>query len=97
MSTRERFEELARIWHEETAGWSAPSQIVNHKAYLEIIGMAEEALPWILDDLREHGGHWFPALGAIVGRSPVRHEDRGNVAAMTAAWLEWGDTHLGRP
>ena len=80
---------LAAQWREETAGHSVITPKVAHPAYLRIIGMGPVALPWILRELEEHGGHWYVALQSITGANPVPHEDRGRIPKMRAAWLRW--------
>ena len=84
------FEQRATKWKQDTAHLSSPSMIAEHRAYQEIIGMGKEAIPMILRDLEETRAPWFWALDSITGESPVRPEDRGDVDAMTAAWLDWG-------
>ena len=88
--TRARFERLAAEWKHETAHLSSLSMIAEHRAYQEIMGMGMEAIPLILRDLKDSHAQWFWALRSITGESPVRPEDRGNVQAMTIAWLDWG-------
>lgn len=51
------FCELAAQWQAETGGASVMRRIITHSAYLRIIGMGEQALPWIFFELEEHGGH----------------------------------------
>ncbi len=84
------FHELAAQWRAETGGYSMMTSIVTHPAYLRIIGMGEQALPWIFFELEEHGGHWYVALRAITGANPVLYEDRGRRPKMREAWLAWG-------
>ena len=88
--TRDEFERLAAEWKQETAHLSSPSTIAEHRAYQEIIGMGKEAIPLILQDLEESQAQWFWALRSIARESPVRPVDRGDVDAMTAAWMCWG-------
>lgn len=59
-------------------------------AYQSIIGMGPDALPFLLEELRENSGHWFWALKAISGVDPVAPRDRGSVSRMKKAWLDWG-------
>lgn len=61
-----------------------------HRAYQRIIGMGQEALPYILEDLRTRGGQWFWALNAITGMSPVPPDASGNARRVREAWLQWG-------
>ena len=91
--TPQEFDTLASEWKQETAHLSSPSMIAGHPAYQKIIGMGLEAIPLILEDLKQSKAHWFLALRAIAGESPIRPEDRGDVDAMTDAWLDWGRRH----
>ena len=88
--TQAEFENLAAEWKKETAHLSSVNMIAEHRAYQEIIGMGKEAIPMILQDLKEAQSQWFWALRSIARESPVRPVDRGDVDAMTAAWLDWG-------
>ena len=88
------FERLAVEWKQGTAHLSSLSMIAEHRAYQEIIGMGKEVIPLILRDLQDSHAQWFWALRSIARESPVRPEDRGDVHAMTIAWLDWGrDRH----
>lgn len=87
------FQQLADQWHTDTDDLSASSQIISHPAYLQIIGMGESAIPFILNDLRQRGGQWYAALRAITRESPVPPEMQGNVPWMKGAWLRWGHEH----
>ena len=86
----ERFEELAHQWENETALLSNSSRAAEHPTYQDIISMGEPAVPLILERMQSRGGHWFHALRYITSADPVNPEDRGNVAAMQASWLDWG-------
>ena len=89
----EEWAEFARLsaeWKQETMHLSSPSMIAEHRAYQEIIGMGKAAIPLILQDLQKTKAQWFWALSSITRHSPVRTEDRGDIEAMTIAWLNWG-------
>ena len=88
------FERLATEWKQETAHLSSMVTIAEHRAYQEIIGMGKDAIPFILRDLEVSPSQWFWALRSMAEESPVRPEDRGDVDAMTAAWLDWGRRNL---
>ncbi len=79
------FNQLAEQWRRETLALSSSTDIVMHPAYYQIIGMGRSALPWILRELQQRGGHWFLALRAISRQNPVSPQDRGKVKAMTDA------------
>ena len=86
----ESFRQLADQWEEDTAFLSNPQQIAQHPAHQEILGMGSLAVPLILKRLKDQKGDWFSTLRAITAADPVPLEDRGNLPAMTKAWLEWG-------
>ena len=88
---RERFRELAEQWKEDTFFLSSSTQATKHPAHREIVSMGEPAVPLILERMKSQGGHWFHALHEITGADPVDFDDRGNVPAMQASWLEWGE------
>lgn len=85
-----QFQTLADRWYAETAYLSSVTDIVDHAAYQEVIKMGRPALPHILRDLAERKGHWFNALNAIAGTSPVPAGSRASVKQVREAWLEWG-------
>lgn len=88
---RSTFATLADEWRRATALASSPTEIALHPAYQRIIGLGPGAISLILNELRQHPDQWFWALKAITGADPVRSEDRGNVRAMAAAWIAWGE------
>ncbi len=85
-----RFLDLAEQWHWETDCYSMSRQVLDHPAYREITAMGEVALPWILRDLEQTGGHWFEALRTITGENPASEAQRGRIDQVSDAWLEWG-------
>ena len=85
-----RFRALADQWRWETGAVSSVSEMENHPAYQEIIGMGPAAIPLLLRELQERGDHWFMALYALSGENPVPREYAGRVPKMRAHWLEWG-------
>ena len=89
----QKFTTLAARWRAETAWTSSVSQMVMHPAYQEIIGMGRDVVPYLLQALAQQPEHWFWALRAITGEDPVRPEQRGQIDAMTQAWLQWGREH----
>lgn len=86
----QRFKSLADRWERETKNLSSIDQIVLNHAYQAIIGMGPAVTPFILERLRRKAALWFPALRAITGANPVSNEQRGDIAAMRRAWLDWG-------
>ncbi len=87
---RKKFSELAETWKEETKFLSSISDIIIHPAHMQIIAMGPKAVSLILNRLKEEADLWFWALNFITGENPVTQDIRGNVKAMSEAWLEWG-------
>jgi hypothetical protein len=50
--------------------------------------MGPAALPFILRDLRQRGGHWLWALFAITGEDPS--PEGTDYETAVRAWLDWG-------
>ena len=90
---QDEFDTLATLWKQETEHLSSPNMIASHMAYQQIIGMGQDAIPLILRDLEETQDQWFWALRAIAKESPIKPEDRGDIDAMTDAWIDWGKRH----
>jgi hypothetical protein len=88
-----RFEHLAREWKRETINLSSVQEIILNPAYQRIIGMGPDMIPFILQQLERCPGFWFWALRCLTGENPVTQQMRGDVAAMTEAWLNWGREH----
>ena len=85
------FKDCAATWKRDTGHLSVAGQIAKHHAYRRIIDMGEPAIPLILRDLREKPNHWFLALSAIANEAPeVPEEDKGNMQAISEAWIRWG-------
>jgi len=87
------FPSLARQWRKETGFLSSAERAAQHPAYQRIIQFGQLAIPLILAEMQRNGGHWFYALRVITNDDPVLPAQRGNVAAMTRAWLNWGEQH----
>lgn len=88
---REEFDALTAEWVNETQSTSSLEDIKTHPSYLRIIGKGKSVLPFIFEDLRRNARHWFPALKAITGTSPINPKDAGKLREMTEAWLRWGE------
>ena len=87
---RAKFDRLAAEWEAGRPRGADIAQMTAHPAYQRIIAMGKPAVPQILDRLAAKPDHWFVALHAISGASPVAPENRGRFKAMIAAWLKWG-------
>src|SRR5262245_31653702 len=86
----QRLRELEAAWLADTYVLSSHSRIVGHPAFRAIIGRGAAVVPILLSDLEKRPGLWVWALPEITGENPVRPEDAGNIARMSAAWVNWG-------
>lgn len=78
-----------RKWESETFHVSSIPEIVEHPAFLNIVEMGELAIPLIVQELENKPSVLLFALNKIVGAAPYLDADRGNIKAMTNAWLAW--------
>ena len=90
---RDYFGVLSAWWHEATDYLSSPSEKADHPAYRAIIEMDREAVPFILEELRERGGDWYIALRRILAGEPQLPEPAGTTRQIVAAWIDWGMKH----
>jgi hypothetical protein len=86
------FRACVKAWEHDTGFESSATRIVNHPAYLAIIGLGKPSLPLIFKELEEKRGHWFTALHTITGIEPCLPACTYDEAV--GAWLTWGRAHL---
>ena len=89
---RKRFQALSAWWHSQTDLLSNPDAKIEHPAYQTVINeLGRSAVPFILEELRTHGGQWYQALSEITGVSPALPiEAPYSLRAEHQAWLDWG-------
>jgi hypothetical protein len=86
----QRFKILAASWKAQSEFLSSLTSMAMLRPYQEIIGMGQTVLPLLFRELRDEPDYWFWALEAITGSDPIPPECRGDLDAMTQAWLQWG-------
>src|SRR5262245_19273784 len=86
----ERFARLAKTWRDETAYLSSTTNRVAHPAFQEILSMGPPAIPLLLREIEQRGGHWHQALCRITGEDPSPADAKGDIPRMQRAWLRWG-------
>jgi hypothetical protein len=84
------FRRLAKRWQRDCKFDSSASAMTQHEAYRSIVAMGMPVVPAILRELQKRPNHWFEALHEITGEDPIPRGAWGDMAAMTAAWIEWG-------
>jgi hypothetical protein len=92
--TEATFAALAAKWKSEAGTIASFPKKFMHPAYQDIVGLGPVAIGPILRELQRSPHYWFHALRHIAKYDPVKPEDRGNLKAMTEAWLEWGRDYL---
>jgi hypothetical protein len=86
-----KFNELVSEWRTQRTKTSSFSSANAYlPSYQFIIGMGEQALPYILRELSKKDEDWYWALKAISREDPVPPEHRGKRSLMRQLWLEWG-------
>ncbi len=88
--TERRFAELAVRCRGE-AGSVGEAAVMQHPAWLEIVSLGEDAVPFMLELLeRDPPEAWPSTLHRVTGVDPVAPQHKGDLAKAAAAWLEWG-------
>ncbi len=88
--TFEQFSRLTEEWKEATCNLSSIHQIESDPSYRKILSMGPRVIPFILRSMKAEPYFWFSALRTLTKENPVPDKMRGNIKAMTQAWLGWG-------
>jgi hypothetical protein len=91
-SVEATFARLESKWRQETSAMSLVQHKITNMAYLQIIAMGYDALPFIFQQLQNRRRYWFAALEAITQDDSVVRPGSGFQEAVDA-WLEWGRRH----
>lgn len=85
------FDRLAKVIDEQFGVAGFMRDIHSCDAYLAIIGLGPDVVPVLIRDLRRTGRPWFVALRAITREKVGDAISPGNLRALAAAWIEWGE------
>ena len=88
----EQFQILAAKWKKETGHHSSLAKRMKHPAFKQIMAMDQEAIPFILRDLKRRPQLWFNALESLTNEDPVPDDKRSDPIAAKEAWLEWANS-----
>jgi GAF domain-containing protein len=88
-SIDQEFYDLAIAWKQETKSLPILRDKFQNRYYRQIIALGNQAVPLLIKELQEKPDHWFYALESILGISPVKDEDRGDISCMVESWIEW--------
>lgn len=83
-----RFRAYAETWRRQTQHYSSVSKMISHPAYTAIIEMGREAVPLLLEELRDRPDHWLVALNRITQEDPT--PSGSTFSEAVEAWLGWG-------
>lgn len=86
-----RFRRLVETWRAETYYLSSVTAKSNHPAFKEIVKMGESAVPWIVEELRNHRDFLFIALHLIVRDGPIPAARKGKPHELIEEWLQWAE------
>lgn len=89
-ATKKRFDALLDRWKRERGPKSFIEKLSMHPAYQQIIGLGEDAVPFLLAEFERSPGHYDWALRAITGEDPIPKECRGRLKEMSRLWIQWG-------
>lgn len=85
-----KFNRLKDEWKAKRGHESSTVKIIMIPAYQKIIGMGQDAVPFLLRELETNLDNWFWALMMITDEDPVPEALRGDGEAMARAWTQWG-------
>ncbi len=77
-------------WRRDTATSSSVRLKTSHPAFHRIVGMGEQSIPIILDQLKKRPSYLFWALSEISGDNAIKPDSIGKVREMIESWLNWG-------
>lgn len=83
------FHKLVAQWRRQTYFLSTVKEKINNPAFIRIVEMGWKAVPLIIDEIYTRPDFLFMALELIVEETPTKNVQRGDVRAMTDAWLQW--------
>jgi hypothetical protein len=83
-----KFNRLAKEWKRVTGHLSVIGRRYQHRSYLAILDMKEEALPFILEELRREPDRWFDALERLTKQNPAKKAQ--NFYEAVDLWIAWG-------
>ena len=89
-AAEKKFNRLRDEWKAKRGHEPSTMKLILIPAYQKIIGMGQEAVPFLLRELETNLDNWFWALMMITEEDPVPPEIRGDGEAMAQAWILWG-------
>jgi len=86
-----KFEALASDWVHGSPSGSIIA--LNNLSHLQIIGMGEPAIPFLISRVAKGQTRWIAALKCITGEQAETAEMHGDFDKVVDAWTAWGKKH----
>ena len=87
---RYMFDTLRSQWVADTMHVSSSRVLIEHPAYQAIIALGKPMVPYLIEDLKNAGGHWFCALEEITGYF-LPNSKHLDLMELRKVWMEWWD------
>ena len=84
-----RFYELLQRWRAETYFAPLMKDKIENLNFKKIIDLGDDAVPLIIDEVRQTPDFLVLALYFITKENPVPPSAQGRVTEMVDAWLDW--------
>lgn len=91
-SVEAKFSVLSKIWYKDSGGLSVVES--DHPAYLAVIRLGNDVVPYLLREIANRKGWWFAALRSITQESPNTPEMSGKYDLLAKAWLDWAERKI---
>jgi len=86
-----QFHEYREKWIHDTKYSSSMQLAALHPVYRKIIELGRPVVPYLINDMKSTGTHWFIALSAITDADPILEQHAGDVTSMIQDWVNWNN------
>ena len=82
-------DELIKQWHAETFLMSSVEDMTRVESYRKILEFGHAGLQYVIGDIEKNPSMLMLVAEEICGESPITDAIRGDVRAMSGAWVGW--------
>ncbi|HXS35943.1 MAG TPA: hypothetical protein VN721_04545 [Flavipsychrobacter sp.] len=68
---------------------ASPTKMISNTSFNTIVGMGENVIPLLIEQLDFTPMCWIPALNLITKTNPIKEENQGIVSNMVNDWKKW--------
>ena len=90
-STEQMFRNAVAEWTCEKRTNVEREKLAAHPAFRRIVAMGQEAVPYLLREVKREPNLLVLALREITGENPAPRESRGKISEVAKAWVAWGE------